>query len=86
MKTHDEGEKDKLGDTLHHKKKADEDRYFAEREAAAVQRLRDTGAAASAGTDARCPRCGQPFARTAAGSPSTICPSGHTREDPPASR
>src|SRR5262245_44010863 len=81
MKTSDDGEKDKLGDTLHQKKKAEEDRYFAEREAAALRRLRQ-----ATGNDGRCSRCGQPFAPTADGTPATTCPSGHPREDPPAPR
>src|SRR5262249_32846449 len=84
MKTRDDGEKDKLGDTLHDKKKGEEDSDFAEREAAALRRLRES--ATAGGADAPCPRCGQPFARTPGGAPATTCPSGHAREVPPASR
>ena len=56
-------EKDRLGDTLHKKEKAEEDRFIQERDAAALERLRKQQAAAKhAAHDAtlgRCPRCGE---------------------------
>ncbi len=44
-------EKDRLGDKLHKKEKAEEDRYFAERDKALLEKLRR-------GTDEHCPTCG----------------------------
>jgi exonuclease I len=53
-------ERDRLGETLHRKEKADEDRFFAEKDRAAIERLRKTipGHCAQCGAalvDARCP-------------------------------
>jgi len=45
-------EKDRLGDKLHKKEKAEEDRYFAERDKALLEKLRHEKA------DERCPVCG----------------------------
>ena len=49
--------KDRLGDKLHKKKKVEEDRFFAEQDRKAVERLR-----AEKDSEARpavdCPRCG----------------------------
>ena len=55
-------EKDPLGDTLHKKERAEEERYFQEREKALVERLRkqreDVPAAPA---EPRCPRDGEPL-------------------------
>jgi Zn-finger nucleic acid-binding protein len=57
-------EKDRLRDTLQKKEKAEEDRFFAERDAEALRRLRDARRAATEDevrqlAHDRCPRCGQ---------------------------
>jgi len=57
-------EKDRLGEKLRQKEKAEEDRFFAERDKAAVERLRREGAAAESrsvreGALMRCPKCGE---------------------------
>jgi hypothetical protein len=57
-------EKDRLGDKLRKKEKAEEDRFFSEREKAAVERLRAQRAGAQQeelrkATHMRCPRCGE---------------------------
>ena len=59
-------EKDRLGDALHLKERAEEDRFFAERDAAALQRLRAAGSGRTASEPEirelardRCPRCGE---------------------------
>jgi len=54
-------EKDRMGQKLRQKEKADEDRFFAERDKAAVEKLRrERAAAAHAGAPAEpvCPRDG----------------------------
>jgi Transcription factor zinc-finger len=51
-----EDEKDRLGEKLHQKQKGDEDRFFAEREKAAIERLRRQNAAAT--EERRCPKDG----------------------------
>jgi hypothetical protein len=58
-----EDEKDRWGQKLHDKKKADEDRYFAERDKAAIEKIR--GKLTPEEVDEirefardRCPRCG----------------------------
>ena len=45
-------EKDRLGEKLHQKEKAEEDRYFAEHDKELLEKLRREKAAA------RCPTCG----------------------------
>ncbi|MFN8545433.1 MAG: zf-TFIIB domain-containing protein [Candidatus Binatia bacterium] len=57
-------EKDRLHDALQKKEKAEEDRFFAERDAEALRRIREAHRAASEGevrelAHDRCPRCGQ---------------------------
>jgi hypothetical protein len=53
----DKDEKDRLGDTLHRKKRGDEERYFAELDRKRLARLRE-----QAGYGAEhCPRCGRPL-------------------------
>ncbi|HWP64685.1 MAG TPA: hypothetical protein VNO26_02080 [Candidatus Limnocylindria bacterium] len=72
----DEDEKDRLGDTLHKKERAEEERYFAEQDRLRLARLRERAAAAERGES--CPRCGRPIA--APGSPpppgACDCPAG----------
>lgn len=53
-------EKDRMGETLRRKEKADEDRYFAQQDRRALERLRAREAAA-ARRDRKptCPRCGE---------------------------
>jgi len=48
-------EKDRFGEKLHQKEKAEEDRFFAERDRALLERLRQQ----PAGAAASCPRCGE---------------------------
>jgi hypothetical protein len=50
-------EKDRLGDQLRDKERADENRYFSERSKQQIERLRQTRAAATV-TVGHCPRCG----------------------------
>lgn len=51
-------EKDKLGDTLKKKEKAEEDRYFAKQDEERLAKLReDASAKEMAGLLGRCPRC-----------------------------
>lgn len=61
-------EKDRLGDILHNRQKADEDRFFAQREAEALARLRQRAGAAP--DEAVCPRCGEHLT-------ANQCPAGH---------
>ena len=52
-------EKDRLGSKLHEKEKAEEDRYFAQRDREALEKLKQN-AAAEVNKEAlmRCPKCG----------------------------
>jgi hypothetical protein len=54
-------EKDRLGDKLHEREKAEEDRYFAEQSRLQLERLRAARATAAATGKADCPRCGTPL-------------------------
>jgi phage FluMu protein Com len=60
-------EKDRLGDTLHKKERAEEDRFFAQREKEVIERLRQKMSAADL-KDVRslahmhCPHCGTKLA------------------------
>ena len=47
-----DNERDRLGEKLHQKEKAEEDRYFAERDKELLEKLRHAKDAA------RCPTCG----------------------------
>ena len=68
--------KDRLGDTLHKKKKADEDRYFAELDRKAVEQLRAERAEPGA-PNPTCPRCGKPLdEQDRSGVMVDICPAG----------
>lgn len=49
-------DKDRLGAKLHDKEKAEEDRFVAEQERKAIEKLRAQAAAAA--PKGRCPRCG----------------------------
>jgi len=53
-------EKDRFGDKLRKKEKADEDNYFAEQDRAKLERLRAQGTQAAAALGL-CPRCGIPL-------------------------
>ena len=53
-------EKDRLGDKLHQKEKADEDRFFAERDRELLARLHSHKERAAAALS--CPRCAKPLA------------------------
>jgi len=53
----DDDEKDRLGDTLHKKKRGDEEQYFAQLERLRIARLRERAAAGS--PSPACPRCGR---------------------------
>jgi len=53
-------EKDRLGDKLHQKEKADEDRFFAERDRELLARLHSHKEPAAAALS--CPRCAKPLA------------------------
>ena len=60
-------EKDRLGDKLRKKEKAEEDRFFAERDKALIEKLRREKSTAEQATtrDAarmRCPKCGERLA------------------------
>ena len=51
-------EKDRLGEKLHEREKAAEDRYFAEQSKRQIEKLRGAHAEATAAGTANCPRCG----------------------------
>jgi hypothetical protein len=52
-------EKDPLGDKLRNKEKAEEDRYFAQRDRELVEKLKkEQGEAASQAALMHCPKCG----------------------------
>ncbi|HZP40700.1 MAG TPA: zf-TFIIB domain-containing protein [Candidatus Binatia bacterium] len=53
-------EKDRFGEKLRQKEKAEEDRYFAERDKAALEKLRKAKAAAPV---LECPSCREPLVR-----------------------
>ena len=54
-------EKDRFGDKLRQKEKAEEDRFFAERDKAALEKLRHGKSADTAGLE--CPSCKEPLHR-----------------------
>jgi DNA repair exonuclease SbcCD ATPase subunit len=53
-------EKDRFGEKLRQKEKADEDRFFAEREKAALEKMRHAKAKAQG---LECPSCSEPLRR-----------------------
>ena len=60
-------EKDRLGDKLHQKEKAEEDRFFAERDKALLEKLRREKSATELKevrdlARMRCPKCGERLA------------------------
>jgi hypothetical protein len=60
-----EDEKDRLGEKLRNKERAEEDRFFAERDRAALAKLRAADAAeAQAAQGMRCPKDGTPLVAT----------------------
>jgi hypothetical protein len=54
-------EKDRLGDKLREREKAEEDRYFDEQSRKQLERLREARATSAATGTAKCPRCGTPL-------------------------
>jgi hypothetical protein len=59
-------EKDRLGETLQRKEKAEEDRFFGKRDQAALERLKQEKTAAREAerrslAHLRCPKCGEPL-------------------------
>ena len=56
-----EDTKDRLGQRLQEREKAEEDRFFAEKERQALDRLRQKPDAAAATGVGHCPRCGTPL-------------------------
>jgi hypothetical protein len=76
-------EKDRLGDQLKEKRKADEDRYFAERDKALLEKLRQKSVGAEeekarAAALMRCPKCGEKLSvREVKGVTIDECPAGH---------
>ena len=56
-------DKDRLGDKLHEKERAEEDRYFQQRDKELVDRLRQAKASGAAPAQARmtCPKDGSPL-------------------------
>lgn len=72
-------DKDRLGDKLRKKEKGEEDRYFAEREEAALRKLREQRAAVGTSAERmRCPQCSQPLVTVSEhGVKVDECPSGH---------
>jgi len=69
--------KDRLGDKLQKKQKAEEDRFFAEQDRKAVERLRaKLGSVEHATVD--CPRCGAKLnEEDRHGVAIDVCPAGH---------
>ena len=76
-------EKDRLGDTLKEKRKGDEDRFFAERDKALLDKLRQQNLSAEeektrASALMRCPKCGEKLeVREVKGVTIDECPAGH---------
>jgi hypothetical protein len=76
-------EKDRLGEKLHQKEKAEEDRYFKERDKAALERMRREGAgkeehASRQLAHMRCPNCGEHLSAVEHyGVTIEECPAGH---------
>lgn len=76
-------EKDRLGDTLAKKEKAEEDLYFKQKEAEALAKLRQAGRSANEDeirelARDRCPRCGERLASMKLhGVAVEECPAGH---------
>jgi Transcription factor zinc-finger len=76
-------EKDRLGDKLKDKRKADEDRFFAERDKALLDKLRQQNLSAEEETVRssalmRCPKCGEKLGTVELhGVNVDECPAGH---------
>jgi len=69
--------KDRLGQRLREKERAEEERFIAERDREALRKLREKSAPAPAGT-ATCPRCGAGLTTvTLHGVAVDECPAGH---------
>jgi DNA repair exonuclease SbcCD ATPase subunit len=54
-------DKDRLGEQLRNKEKAEEDRYFAEVSKKQLEKLRERHAQAAKSGHGQCPRCGNPL-------------------------
>jgi len=72
-------ERDRFGDKLRQKEKADEDRFFAERDKAALESLRQQRSTTDvAPGPMRCPKCGEQLANVDEhGVTVAECPTGH---------
>jgi uncharacterized protein with PIN domain len=71
-------DKDKLGEKLHEKERAEEDRYFQEHERELVEKLRKKQSAQGHETHGLCPRCGERLASVKEhGVTVEECPAGH---------
>jgi hypothetical protein len=76
-------EKDRLGEKLQEKRKAEEDRFFAERDKALLEKLRAKNLAAEeekvrAAALMRCPKCGEKLdVHEVKGVTIDECPAGH---------
>jgi hypothetical protein len=76
-------EKDRLGDKLKEKRKAEEDRFFADRDKALLDKLRQQNLAGDeekvrATALMRCPKCGEKLAEVEVhGVTIDECPAGH---------
>jgi len=72
-------ERDRFGDKLRQKEKADEDRFFAERDKAALEKLRQQGSASGVEhAEMCCPKCGERLVNVDEhGVTVAECPAGH---------
>jgi hypothetical protein len=71
-------EKDRLGEKLHEREKAAEERYFAEQTKKQIEKLRATHAQSTAAGTANCPRCGAALEiQQLKGVAVDACPKGH---------
>jgi hypothetical protein len=71
-------EKDRLGEKLHEREKAAEDRYFAEQSKKQIEKLRAKHAEAAEAGRANCPRCGAALEVVQRhGVAVDACPTGH---------
>lgn len=70
-------DKDRLRERLREKQKGDEDRYFAERDRQAIEKMK-SATQEPAAVEPRCPRCGEELAEEKyLGVTLDRCPKGH---------
>ena len=70
-------ERDRLGDQLHKKEKAEEDQYFAELSRKQLEKLRARHAQPATERHGACPRCGAALeVSTKSGMGAAACPKG----------